>query len=137
VTEGLSRATAIDGLTGKLVRELLAKSTIPAAELAILARAEPAVRALEAELARGVESDKATAQAQQDLERLREHLKALGGGDKGGGAGGGTAAAPLVKRVLEAEDTLSAARKTKEAAAKELDRKREAVRDALGKLGSR
>jgi hypothetical protein len=137
VTEGLSRATGIDALTGKHVRELLEKKTIAAPELAILAAAEPRIRALEAEHAKAAAADKVATQAQQDLERLREHMKALGGGEKGAGAGGGTAAAPLVKRVLEAEDLLQSARKTKEATAKELETKRDAVREILGKLGAR
>jgi hypothetical protein len=137
VTEGLSRITGIDALTGKHVRELLAKTTIPAPELAILAQAEPRIRALEAEHAKATEADKIAAQTQQDLERLREHMKALGGGDKGAGAGGGTAAAPLVKRVLEAEDSLQSARKAKEASAKELEKRRDAVREILSKLGVR
>ena len=137
VTEGLSRATGIDALTGKHVKELLAKTTIPAAELAILAQSEPRVRALEAERAKAVEAEKVAATAQGDLERLREHMKALGGGEKGAGAGGGTAAAPLVKRVLEAEDLLQSARKSKDATAKELEKKRDAVREILGKLGAR
>jgi hypothetical protein len=74
---------------------------------------------------------------QEDLERLREHMKALGGGEKGAGAGAGTAAAPLVKRVIEAEDRLEASRKNKDAALKELEKKREAVREILGKLAPR
>ncbi len=137
VTEGLSRANTIDMLSSKQVHDLLAKTTIPAAELAILSQAEPRIRALEAEHAKAKEADKVAATAQGDLERLREHMKALGGGEKGAGAGGGTAAAPLVKRVLEAEDLLQSARKTKEATAKELEKKREAVRETLSKLGSR
>jgi len=137
VTEGLSRANAIDVLSSKQVRDLLAKTTIPAAELAILAQAEPRIRALEAEHTKATEADKVATTAQQDLERLREHMKALGGGEKGAGAGGGTAAAPLVKRVLEAEDLLQSARKSKEATAKELEKKRDAVREILSKLGSR
>jgi hypothetical protein len=137
VVEGLSRSTPIDGITGKLVRELLQKTTIPAAELALLGQAEPRIRALEAEHAKKAEADKVASTVQKDLERLREHMKALGGGEKGAGAGGGTAAAPLVKRLLEAEDRLEVSRKNKEAAEKELDKKREAVREVLGKLGSR
>ncbi len=137
VTEGLSRSFTVDGLTAKVVRDLLQKTTIPAAELAILAQAEPRIRALEAEITKGREADKVTATAQQDLERLREHLKALGGGEKGGGAGASTAAAPIVKRVVDAEDKLQVARKNKETGAKELDAKREAVREILGKLGRR
>lgn len=137
VTEGLSRTTGIDALTGKHVRELLAKTTIAPAELAILAQAEPRIRALEAEHVKAAEADKVATTAQHDLERLREHLKALGGGEKGAGAGGGTAAAPLVKRVLEAEDLLQSARKTKEATGKEIEKKADAVREILGKLGTR
>jgi len=134
VTEGLSRSTKLDGLTSKLAKELLAKTTIPAGELAILAQAEPKIRALETEHTKVSDADKTTAAAEQDLERLREHLKALGGGEKGAGAGAGTSAAPLVKRILDAEDRLAAAKKAKEAALQELDKKREAVREALAKL---
>ncbi len=137
VVEGLSRSTPIDGLTGKLVHDLLAKNTIQGSDLATLTQAEPRIRALEAEHAKAAEADKVTNTAQKDLERLREHMKALGGGEKGAGAGAGTAAAPLVKRVIEAEDRLEASRKNKEAALKELDKKRDAVREILGKLGSK
>lgn len=137
VTEGLSRATGIDSLTAKHVKELLAKTTIPAAELAVLTQAEPRIRALEAEHAKVTEADKITTTVEKDLERLREHLKALGGGEKGAGAGGGTTAAPLVKRVLDAEDRLATARKNKETAQQELDQKRTAVREILSKLGGK
>ena len=137
VVEGLSRATRVDALTGKIVRDLLAKATIPAPELAILGAAEARIRALEAEHARVTEADRVTESVKEDLERLREHLKALGGGEKGGGAGGGTAATPLVKRILDAEDRLETARKNKEAAAKELEKKRDAVKEALVKLGTK
>lgn len=135
VVEGLSRPTAIDGLTGKLVRDLLAKTTIAESDLAILRQAEVRVRALEREHEKGAEADKAASAVEQDIVRLREHMKALGGGDKGGGAG--AAAAPLVKRVIDAEDRLEASRKNRESAAKELDKKREAVRAILSKLGPR
>jgi hypothetical protein len=135
VTEGLSRSTEIDGLGGATFRELLAKTSIAGPELAILAQAEPRIRTLKAELARVTEADATIATSKLDLERLREHMKALGGGDKGAGAG--AAAAPLVKRVIEAEDRLEAARRNKEAATRELDKKREAVREVLAKLGTR
>ena len=68
--------------------------------------------------------------AHEGARRRREGRRHGGGG---GEKGGGTAAAPLVKRVLEAEDLLRSARKSKEATAKELD----AVREILGKLGAR
>ncbi len=137
VVEGLSRSTSIDGLTGKLVRDLLQKTTLPPAEVNVLRDAESRIRALEAEHAKATAADKVAATVETDLARLREDLKALGGGEKGAGAGGGTAAAPLVKRLIDAEDRLDASRKNKEAAAQELERKREAVREALSKLGPR
>ena len=46
--------------------------------------------------------DEAMKRIESDLERFREHLKALGG-EKGAGA----AANPFVKRILDAEDQLT------------------------------
>ncbi len=135
VVEGLSRAMSLDGLTEKTVRALVQKTTIPASELAVLEQALPRVRALEAERSEVAAADHAAAVAQEDLERLREDLKALGGGSATAGAGG--AAAPLVKRVVEAEDRVGAARKSKEAAEKTLSDRRDALRDSLRKLALR
>ena len=45
-----------------------------------------------------------------------------------------SAAGPLVKRVVDAEERLAAAQKTKEAAEKAQDDRREALRQALKKL---
>ena len=138
VTAGLSRSSSIDNLTSKGVRDLLAKTTISSTDLGILTQAAPRITALEAEHARSKEADTATSVAETELERLREDMKALGGGDatKGGG-GGGVAAAPLVKRVLDAEDRLELARKNKEASQRELEKRREGVREILGRLGTR
>jgi hypothetical protein len=131
IVEGLSRSLRLDGLTEKVVRALLLKPTIPAPELAVLQRALPRVEALEAGLAAVAAADRATEVAQQDLERLREDLKALGGSAAGGT---GTVAAPLVKRMTEAEDQVGTARRNKEAATKTLDERREQLRAALQKL---
>lgn len=132
VTEGLSRSYDVDALTPKLVTDLLAKTSIAQADLAVLAQADPLLRALAAEHTKVEAAQKETARVEADLARFREHLKALGGGDKGG-----SAAAPIVKRVLDAEDRLEGARKSKETATEERDRKRDAVRAALSKLGPR
>ena len=64
------------------------------------------------------------------MDRFREHLKALGG-DKGGG---GSAAAPLVKRLLDAEDKLAAAKKQRDTLARELETRWATVWAILGKL---
>lgn len=133
VVEGLSRSFPLDGITAKVVRDLLQKTTVPAAELAILAQAEPAVRALEGELVKAREAERVGTQVQQDLDRFREHLKALG--EKSGGPG--VAASALVKRVLDLEDKLEASRKVRASSDEELGKRREAVRAALAKLRRR
>lgn len=132
VVEGLSRATRVDDLGEKALRDLLTRTTIPPRELAVVGAALDAVRALEAEHAKvgAAEHDESVAKA--ELERLREHLKALGG-DKGGA---GAPAAPLVKRVVDAEERLEGARRRREAAEKALGPRREAVTTTLRRLGS-
>jgi hypothetical protein len=59
----------------------------------------------------------------------------LGGGEHGGGSAG-IAAAPLVKKVVDAEDRLDAARRNKETALREVEKRKEAVRETLKKLGT-
>jgi len=131
VVEGLSRNHDADSLTEKAVRALLDKTTIPGAELGVLLRALPRVQALEAGRVAVSAAEHAATVAQEDLERLREDLKALGGSTAGGT---GVVAAPLVKRVVEAEDRVDAARKNKETAEKSLEDRREQVRASLEKL---
>jgi len=81
-----------------------------------------------------VAAEHAAESAQQDLERLREDLKAVGGGSGAGGAG--TVATPLVMRVVAAEDQVVAARKNRAAADKTLEERRDLVRAALRRLSS-
>lgn len=130
VTEGLSRAFRADSLTEKELKEITAHGGLPAAELAVANEALPKVRELEA-AGRAVEAvGKEISGIEADLERIREHMRALGG-DKGGA---GPAAAPLVKRLLDAEDRLAAAAKRREAAEKDRAAKVEALRATLSKL---
>ncbi len=131
IVEGLSRAYGVDTLSESIVRRLLQAPTIEPAELVVLQKALPRVQALEAGLSAVDAADRATDVAQQDLERLREDLKALGGSTAGGT---GTVAAPLVKRVVDAEDQVGQARKNKELAGKTLEKRRDQLRDALKKL---
>ena len=87
-----------------------------------------------AAVAKGVEGAKKEIQAiHADVERFREHLKALGG-DKGGT---GVAAAPLVKRLLGAEDNLAAATKRLEILEKDEALRLDVVRAVLSKLAPR
>lgn len=130
VTEGLSRSTSFTALGEKQLRELAARASLPPAEAAIAG--EAAARAKDVEVAaRAVEVARRDIGAiEADVERLREHLKALGG-DKGGA---GSAAAPLVKRLLDAEDRLATAQKRRDALEKEHAAKQEALRAVLSKL---
>jgi hypothetical protein len=132
VVEGLSRGIALDHLTEKTLRALLQKSTLPSSELAVLQQALPRAQSLEAAHLAVSSAERAAEVAQQALERLREDLKALGGG--GASPGGAAAASPLVKRVVDAEDRVEASRHAKEVAEKTLEERREALRDALRKL---
>ncbi len=131
VVEALSRPLYLDNLTEKTVRALVQKTMIPASEIAVLEQALPRVRALEAAHTEVTAAERAAEAAQGELERLREDMKALGGGTA---AGAGGAAAPLVKRVVDAEEQVSRARKTKETAEKMLNDRREALRESLLKL---
>jgi hypothetical protein len=130
VTEGLSRVTAFEAITEKQLREIAAHASLPAAELAIAT--EAAARMKEAAAAeKSVEGVQKEIQAiNTDVERFREHLKALGG-DKGGT---GVAAAPLVKRLLDAEDSLAAANKRLELLERDVTVRSDAVRAVLSKL---
>ncbi|MBK8994673.1 MAG: hypothetical protein IPM35_02830 [Myxococcales bacterium] len=129
VQEGLQRSTGVDSLTATRLTELAALEALPAPDRAALK--EAATRLEEAE-ARGKERDEIQAaidEVTEDLKRLREHLAALG--DK---SGQGANANPLVKRILDAEDKLTALRaklKTVELATKD---KRKAAETVLKKL---
>lgn len=128
VTEGLSRARGLDVLTEKHLREIAQHASLPAGELAVANDAAAKMKEAEA-VGKALDAvKKESSSIEADVERLREHLKALGG-DKGG------AAAPLVKRLLDAEDKLAAAGKRREALEKDRAAKLDAVRAALTKLG--
>ncbi len=131
LVEGLSRVTGFEAITEKQLRDVALHASLPAAELAVAT--EAAARMKDAEAARRkVEAVvREIASIEADVERFREHMKALGG-DKGSA---GTAAAPLVKRLLDAEDHLAAASKRREALEKDSAARSAAVRAVLGRLG--
>lgn len=130
VTEGLSRVTTFGAITEKQLREIALHASLPAPELAIATEAAARMKDAAA-AAKSVEGAKKELQAiNADVERFREHLKALGG-DKGGT---GIAAAPLVKRLLDAEDRLAAASKRLEPLERDLSVRFDAVRAVLSKL---
>ncbi|MEO6420474.1 MAG: hypothetical protein ABIP39_13745, partial [Polyangiaceae bacterium] len=130
VTEGLSRVTAFGAITEKQLREIALHASLPAPELAIATEAAAKMKDAET-VAKLVEAANKDIQAiNADVERFREHLKALGG-DKGGT---GVAAAPLVKRLLDAEDNLAAANKRLETLEKDRAVRLDVVRAVLSRL---
>jgi hypothetical protein len=127
--EGLSRKTSLERLTAERLAQLAAAPSLQASERA--AAGEAAARQRELEQARSAgDADKAEiAELEKDLDRLREHLKALGG-EKGAGAG----ANPFVQRILAAEDRLAAARKRLDGHERDARARSADVRRALEKL---
>lgn len=106
IEEALSRSTSMDSLTSDQLERLVDSNTLPDVDRARARAALTKLRDAEATQKETVEAQAEEASIQEDLERLRGHLKALG--DKSGSPAG---ANPLVTRILAAEDALSAAKK--------------------------
>jgi hypothetical protein len=126
-TEGLSRSADAEHRTEKRLAELAATTELPAGERAIASEAVAKQRELEAARAAAAATREAIERAEKDLERYREDAKALG--DKAGGA------APIARRLVAAEDALEAARKRLDGEEKEIQKRTEAVRATLARLG--
>ncbi len=126
IVEGLSRTTALRGLDEGRVRELSKRAGLsPSAQGALTDAA--AALSDEAKLrqeASRAEADRA--RADEDLARLRQHLTAIG--DKSG------AAAPLIKKVLEAEARLEDAATRARKQQRDADAARERAWSSLAKL---
>lgn len=126
IVEGLSRTTASSALDERLLRDLAGKAGLSAAEQSALA--EGAV-ALAEESKVGEQRARVTRsrqQAEAELERLREHLRAIG--DRSGSA------APLVKKVLEVEARLDEATRSQGRLQQEAEDARARALTALAKL---
>ncbi|MCA9695739.1 MAG: hypothetical protein KC636_39545, partial [Myxococcales bacterium] len=124
VKRALRTRVQLDAVNEALLRELSDVDTLPAREREILQRT--AAQAHKVEVAQAAASD-VTAEigtVGEDLERLREHLKALGDGEKG-------ASKPLLARLLATEDRLQQLRQTQATATKAVARERDLLRDEL------
>ncbi|HND09649.1 MAG TPA: hypothetical protein PKL17_01765 [Pseudomonadota bacterium] len=127
--EGLVRRSDLRSLQAARLLQLSTTSTVPATERSIAAEAYARQKDVE-DAAKEVDKVRGEIKkTEKDLERLREHLKALGK-DSGAGPEGN----PLVKRILEAEDRLSASQKRLESLESDQDRRRDAVRKVLERL---
>lgn len=128
--EGLATKRGLTGITAARLLELSSLTAIPQSERTIVT--EAAARQKELEEA-GKELDKTRAemtQAKKDMERVQEHLKALGSDSSTAGAAGN----PLVKRILDGEDKLQGLQKKLDGLESEQGKRRDLVRKALEKL---
>ncbi|MCC6645177.1 MAG: DUF4139 domain-containing protein [Polyangiaceae bacterium] len=126
IVEGLSRTTATRSIDEARVRELSKRAALSPVEHRALGDAATSL-AEESKLREGVV--RATAdreRAEADLARLRQHLTAVA--DKAGGA------APLVKRVLDAEARLDDAAKRAQKLEEEASAARQRALASLGRL---
>jgi len=129
--EGLVRRTAIADVEAAYLEALVAAPELRPQERAAATEATARRKELGQTEAAIAKAKADIEETEKDLARLREHMKALGGGDKGGGAG---SAAPLVARVLAGEDRLTALRKRLESLEGEAKTRGASVRAALEHL---
>jgi hypothetical protein len=128
--EGLVRATPFASLTAARLTETAASTSLQAGDRAATTDAAARLREAE-EAAKGVAQTKTDITGvEKDLERLREHMKALAGERPAGGA----PANPFAARVLAAEDRLTALRKRLDALESDEKAKQEAAQTALSRL---
>lgn len=105
IVEGLRRSTRVSSITAKQLEDLASWDKVPATDRALASAAAKHLRTAEARVKERGEASEQLKEVEQDLERLRKHLEALG--EKTAGAG----ANPIVTRILAAEDRLAALRK--------------------------
>jgi hypothetical protein len=129
--EGVQRSTALAALDSPFLRQLAKLASLPEADRKALRDAAERRSELERADHDVAKANGGVAEAEGDLTRLRENLRALGG-EKGAGAV--AAENPFVQRVLAAEDKLAALRKQLQTFAAERPGRVDAVRAALAKL---
>lgn len=127
--EGIQHPTELKKLRAAGMLESAASAAVPAAEKAILI--EAAARQKELEEA-GKENERTHVEIKKtdsEIARLREHLKAMGHETAAGAAQN-----PVLKRILDAEDRLTALQKKLEQLESAQEQRRDAVRKVLEKL---
>ncbi|HNZ21948.1 MAG TPA: hypothetical protein PKL24_07385 [Polyangiaceae bacterium] len=102
IIQGFQQKHSLDTITFDRLDSLTTQSTLSASQRNVLDTAKEQQKKLEQTRSLIADMDEAMKRIESDLERFREHLKALGG-EKGAGA----AANPFVKRILDAEDQLT------------------------------
>jgi hypothetical protein len=126
VEEGLSRRHLISGLTSRRLAALAAETKLHPDQRGLLRAAAERMREAEEKRDAIPKVEAATADAEEDLKRLRAHLSAArqGGGD----------AEPFVERILAAEDRRSSLRQRAALLASEREARVAAALKALSRL---
>lgn len=127
--QGLSRWTQLDSVSVVVLKRLSEVETLPVEQRKVVADAADRRRKVDETREAIAKTTQTIAEVEKDLERFREHLKALGG-EKGAGV----AANPFVKRILDAEDKLAALRTKLETLEKEQEGRRDEVYRVLMRL---
>jgi hypothetical protein len=126
--EGLVRTTAFASLTAGRLTEIAASGSLGAPDRAVATEAAARLREAEDDAKAAAQAKTDIAEVEKDLQRLREHMKALSGEHPAGGAN------PFAARVLAAEDKLTALRRKLDGLEADGKAKSEAAQTALGKL---
>jgi hypothetical protein len=126
--EGLVRTTAFASLTAVRLTEIAASGSLGAPDRAAATEAAARLHEVEDDAKAAAQARADIAEVEKDLERLREHMKALSGEHPAGGAN------PFAVRVLAAEDKLTGLRKKLDGLEADGKAKNEAAQTALGKL---
>jgi hypothetical protein len=129
--EGLARRTPFSSLTAARLGELAASGSLEASERAVATEAAARLHEAEGAAQAAGKAKEEIGEVEKDLERLREHMKALSGESHAAGAN------PFAARVLAAEDKLTSLRKKLESVEGEARAKNEAAEAALAKLPGR
>jgi hypothetical protein len=126
--EGLVRTTAFGSLTAARLTEIAASGSLEAPDRVAATEAAARLHEAEDDAKAGAQAKADIAEVEKDLQRLREHMKALSGEHPAGGAN------PFAVRVLAAEDRLTGLRKKLDGLEADGKAKSEAAQTALGKL---
>lgn len=128
-TEGLVERRQVEHLTAAWLLTLSTTASLPAAERATLAEAATRQKEIE-DAAKDLDKTRTELKkTEKEVERLREHLKAMAHD-----ANAGAAQSPIVKRVLDTEDRLTAQQKKIEGIEAEQEKRREVIRKTLERL---
>ncbi|MGD0527027.1 MAG: DUF4139 domain-containing protein [Polyangiaceae bacterium] len=126
--EGLVRTTAFAALTAARLTEIAASGSLGAADRAAATEAAARLHQAEDDARAAAQAKVDLVEVEKDLQRLREHMKALSGEHPAGGAN------PFAVRVLAAEDRLTALRKKLDGLEIDGKARSDAAQAALAKL---